>query len=366
MLPLMPQRMRALAAALCLMLVSAGCAGRFSSPEIPTPTPVGGIEQTRFTDGEEIIAKVTADVISSVVGISTSRYVAGDAYQQGKLVEGIGSGVVIDSRGYVLTNDHVAGGDPDSLTVIFHDGKERAGQTVWSDPAIDLAIVKINGNDTYDAAILGVSADLKIGQTVLAIGTPLGLQFQHTVTAGIVSALNRTVQVPTEMGENYMEDLIQTDASINPGNSGGPLIGLNGTVVGINTLKVNTAEGIGFAIPIDVAAPVVDHIRRDGTYETPYLGVVGYDKEIACYYKQCEDLMSGVYVGELDPRGPAAKSGVRKGDVITRIDGGPVTKMWEMRKAVYSHKVGEEMTLSIHRDGIDQDVAVKLENKPVE
>ena len=361
----MPQKMRAIAAALCIVLVTAGCAGRFSSPE-RTPPPAQGIEQTRFTDGEEIIAQVAADTISTVVGISTSRYAAGDAYQQGKLIEGIGSGVVIDSRGYILSNDHVAGGDPERLTVIFQDGKEREGQTVWSDPAIDLAVVKINGNDTYDAAPLGASADLRIGQTVLAIGTPLGLQFQHTVTAGIISALNRTVQVPTEMGENFMEDLIQTDASINPGNSGGPLIGLDGTVVGINTLKVNTAEGIGFAIPIDVAAPVVDHIRRDGTYETPYLGVVGYDKEIACYYKQCDDLMSGVYVGDLDPRGPAAKAGVRKGDVITRIDASPVTKMWEMRKAVYSHKVGEEMELSIHRNGTDQEVRVALEAKPVE
>lgn len=362
----MPQRIRAIAAALCMLFITAGCTGRFSSPKTPTPTPVQGVERTRFTDGEEIIAQVAADTISSVVGISTSRYVRGDAYQEGKLIEGIGSGVIIDSRGYILSNDHVAGGDPDSLTVIFHDGRERDGQTVWSDPAIDLAVVKINGSDTYDAAPLGVSANLQIGQTVLAIGTPLGLQFQHTVTAGIISALNRTVQVPTEMGENFMEDLIQTDASINPGNSGGPLIGLNGTVVGINTLKVNTAEGIGFAVPIDVAAPVVDHIRRDGTYETPYLGVVGYDKEIACYYKQCEDLMSGVYVGELDPKGPAAKSGVRKGDVITRIDGAPVTKMWEMRKAVYSHKIGEEMTLSIHRNGLDQEVVVALKAKPVE
>jgi len=362
----MPQKTRLLAAALGILLITAGCAGRYSPPENPTPTPIGGIEQTRFTDGEEIIAKVTGDVISSVVGISTSRYVEGDAYQQGKLVEGIGSGVIIDSRGYILTNDHVAGGNPDSLTVIFHDGKQRDGQTVWSDPAIDLAVVRINGNDTYDAAPLGVSANLKIGQTVLAIGTPLGLQFQHTVTAGIISALDRTVQVPTDMGENFMEDLIQTDASINPGNSGGPLIGLNGTVVGINTLKVNTAEGIGFAIPIDVAAPVVDHVRRDGTYETPYLGVVGYDKEIACYYKQCEDLMSGVYVGELDPRGPAAKAGVRGGDVITRIDGGPITKMWEMRKAVYSHKIGEQMALSVHRGGQDQEMTVTLEAKPVD
>ena len=362
----MPQKTRLCAIALCILLMTAGCAGRFSSPQKPTPSPVGGVERTRFTDGEEIIAKVTADVISSVVGISTSRYMEGDTFQDGKVIEGIGSGVVVDSRGYILTNDHVAGGGPESLTVIFYDGKERDGQTVWSDPAMDLAVVKINGDDTYDAAPLGASADLRIGQTVLAIGTPLGLQFQHTVTAGIISALNRTVQVPTEMGENFMEDLIQTDASINPGNSGGPLIGLDGTVVGINTIKVNTAEGIGFAIPIDVAAPVVGHIRRDGTYETPYLGVVGYDKEIACYYNQCEDLMSGVYVGELDPRGPAAKSGVRKGDVITRIDGGPITKMWEMRKAVYSHKVGETMALSVHRNGLDQEVAVALEAKPME
>jgi len=359
----MPQRMRLLLAAICIVL--AGCAGRFSSPENTLP-PVEGIEQTRaIGDIDERIAQVAAERISSVVGISTSYYAEGDAFRGGELIKGIGSGVVVDSRGYVLTNDHVAGGNPESLTVIFFDGKERKGRTVWSDPAIDLAVVKIEDGGPYDAAPLGVSEDLRVGQTVLAIGTPLGLQFQHTVTAGIISALNRTVQVPTDMGENYMEGLIQTDASINPGNSGGPLITLDGTVVGINTIKVNTAEGIGFAIPIDVAVPVVAHIRRDGAYETPYLGVVGYDREIACYYMQCDDLEDGVYVGELDPQGPAAKAGVRKGDIITRIDGSPITKMWEMRKAVYSHKVGEEMRLFVHRDGAEQEVTVRLESKPV-
>lgn len=360
----MPRNMRwIIAAAVALAVGTMGCSNRFFSSQTPAPTPAGGIEQTRVVDVQEGIARVAGDIISTVVGISTSEYVQGDTAQQGQVIQGVGSGVVVDSRGYILTNDHVAGGNPDTITVIFYDGKQRPGKTIWADPAIDLAVVKVEG-DTLDAAPLGVSGDLMVGQTVLAIGTPLGLQFQHTVTAGIVSALNRTVQVPTELGENFMEDLIQTDASINPGNSGGPLVALDGTVVGINTIKVSSAEGIGFAIPIDVAMPVVEHIRRDGTYTTPYLGVVGYDKEIACYYMKCEDLMAGIYVADLDPRGPAAMAGVKAGDVITEIDGSPVTKMWEMRKAAYSHKVGEEMVLMIQRGAAAKEIRVTLEAKP--
>lgn len=343
------------------LLGTAGCANRFS-PQPPAPTPAG-VEQARTTDVQEGIARVAGDIISTVVGISTSEYVRENTEMQGKVIQGVGSGVVVDSRGYILTNDHVAGGNPDSITVIFYDGKQRPGKTIWADPAIDLAMVKVEG-DTFDAAPLGVSEDLSIGQTVLAIGTPLGLQFQHTVTSGIVSALNRTVQVPTELGENYMEDLIQTDASINPGNSGGPLIALNGTVVGINTIKVSSAEGIGFAIPIDVAIPVVDHIRRDGSYATPYLGIVGYDKEIACYYKQCGDMMDGIYIADLDPRGPAAQAGAKVGDTITHIDGNPATKMWEMRRAAYTHKVGEEMVLTVNRGGADHELRLTLTAKP--
>ena len=194
---------------------------------------------------------------------------------------------------------------------------------------MDLAVIKVDETG-LPAAELGDSSQLVVGDPVIAIGTPLGLQFQHTTTAGIISALDRTVEVGTERGQNFMEDLIQTDASINPGNSGGPLVNIQGQIIGINTVKVASAEGIGFAIPINAAKPVIQHFLEEGEFITPYIGVVGYDKEIAHYYKQTDSLADGVYVVNIDPRGPAYKSGIRKDDIITRVGGKPVTKMLEL------------------------------------
>ena len=199
----------------------------------------------------------------------------------------------------------------------------------------------------------------------IAIGTPLGLQFKHTVTSGIISALNRTVKVPTERGQNYMEDLIQTDASINPGNSGGPLINANGEVVGINTIKVTSAEGIGFAIPIEVAKPVIRHFIEEGEFVTPYIGIVGFDKEIARYYKQEKDIQEGVYVVDIDERGPAYKAGIRVDDIITRVGDIKVTKMLELRSAIYSYKVGDRVGIRFIRRGKEHVVEMVLGKKPI-
>ena len=184
-------------------------------------------------------------------------------------IKGIGSGVVVHPFGYILTNDHVAGGNPSSISVVFSDGTELEGRTLWSDPTLDLAMAKVEAENDLVYAPLGNSEDLAIGETVVAIGTPLALQFQHTVTSGIISGLNRTVKIPTNLGENFMEDLVQTDASINPGNSGGPLVNIRGEVIGINTVKVTRAEGIGFAIPIDVAMPIIRHFVEEGEFVTP-------------------------------------------------------------------------------------------------
>ena len=229
--------------------------------------------------------------------------------------------------------------------MILHNGDEVKGRVLWTDPTLDLAMIKIKAAE-LPAAELGDSSQLIVGDPVIAIGTPLGLQFQHTTTAGIISALDRTVEVGTERGLNFMEDLIQTDASINPGNSGGPLVNLAGQIIGINTVKVVSAEGIGFAIPINAAKPIIQHFLEDGGFETPYIGIVGYDKSIAHYYKQTDGLIDGVYVVNMDPRGPAYQSGIRVDDIVIRVAGRPVTKMLELRTAVYSHHVGIRYRLS--------------------
>lgn len=324
-----------------------------------TPVPI----QQKNAGFQTPISQVVKKVIPSVVGISTLHTTRSTVWDDTQVIEGVGSGVIVHPTGYILTNDHVAGGNPTHITVILKNGDELEGRTLWSDPTLDLAIVKVDA-ENLPAATLGDSDQLEVGETAIAIGTPLGLQFQHTVTAGIISALNRTVQVPTERGQNFMEDLIQTDASINPGNSGGPLVNMRGEVVGINTIKVTSAEGIGFAIPINVAKPVIEHFIKEGSFVTPYIGVVGFDKEMARYFKQDENIQEGVYVVDIDERGPAYRAGVRVEDIITKVGDKKVTKMLDLRSAVYSYKVGDRVSIEIIRRGKRRIVTMVLQPKP--
>jgi S1-C subfamily serine protease len=285
-------------------------------------------------------------VSPAVVGIAVTETEPTDSGTQ--TVEGLGTGVFVDQRGYILTNNHVAGG-ASQIDVVMSDGTKQPGKLVWCDKALDLAIVKAEGGP-YPTVEMGTSQNLRVGDTVVTIGTPLTLNFQHTVTSGIVSALRRTLKVSTDDGLSFMEELIQTDAPINPGNSGGPLCDLNGRVVGINTLKVTEAEGIGFAIPIEVAKPIVEIVERDGTYTTPYLGLYAIDADIARYYGEAA-VSRGILVVETDPEGPASKASIQKNDLITQMDGQPVDTILKMREIIYAHKPGESITVNWVREG---------------
>ena len=310
------------------------------------------------------VASVAKKVKPSVVGISTLLTIQDTHYwDDTQVVEGIGSGVIVDQAGFILTNEHVVAGDPDKITVVLDNGRELQGRTLWMDPVLDMAIVKVNADDLPQAT-LGSAKRLQVGDAAVAIGTPLGLQFQHTVTLGIISALNRTVRIPTERGQNFMEDLIQTDASINPGNSGGPLVNIFGEVVGINTVKITSAEGIGFAIPIDVAKPIIERFVTEGEFTTPYIGIVGFDKEIAAHIKKQDGIAEGIYVVNIDERGPAYKAGIRKDDVISGVGGKRVNTMLDLRMAIYSSKVNQTIGIDILRDGKSMDFEVMLAKKP--
>ena len=232
-------------------------------------------------------SKAAEKVRPSVVGITTT-HVRERGYNDGgwEVIEGVGSGFIVSPDGYILTNDHVAVSLDAEIVVILHNGDELKGRVLWTDPTLDLAIIKVNA-DGMPAAELGDSSKLIVGEPAIAIGTPLGLQFQQTTTAGIISALDRTVEVGTERGQNFMEDLIQTDASINPGNSGGPLVNIAGQIIGVNTVKVISAEGIGFAIP-KTWKPVIQRFLDEGEFVTPYLGLWLY-QAIAHYYKKATD-----------------------------------------------------------------------------
>lgn len=329
----------------------------------PSPQHIKQTMPARDPAQTGAIAQAAQKVGPSVVGISTT-HVQNDDYGAGSVIEGVGSGFIVSSDGYILTNEHVAVSTEAEIVVVLHNGDELEGRVLWTDPTLDLAVIKVDSSD-LPAAELGDSSQLIVGDPAIAVGTPLGLQFQHTTTAGIISALDRTVEVGTERGQNFMEDLIQTDASINPGNSGGPLVNMNGEIIGINTVKVASAEGIGFAIPINAAKPVIQHFLEEGQFITPYIGVVGYDKDIAHYYKQTNSLTEGVYVVNIDPRGPAYESGIRINDVITQVGDQPVTKMLELRTAIYSYHVGDTISIVVMRGDRQMEFDITLAQSPI-
>ncbi len=265
-------------------------------------------------------------------------------------VEGVGSGVVVNSNGYILTNSHVIGdGEGKDIKVLFENGNEMDGNVLWFDSTLDLAVIKVNGR-SLDAAVLGNSDLLEVGQLAVAIGNPLGLDFQRSVTSGVISGLHRSIQVDQY---NVIEDLIQTDASINPGNSGGPLLNSRGEVIGINTAKIQTGEGLGFAIPINIVKPIVEEVIQEGRFNNVYIGFTGSELEI--YERQFGvDLKSdsGVVVIEVIPDSPATKAGLRPQDVITHIDQEPIESMITLRKLLYNYRIGDKATLTISRNGI--------------
>lgn len=333
----------------------------------PAQRPQSTAQEEASADDDNALDGVTPIVrkaAPAVVGISTTRVTETDMFGRAQqMVQGVGSGVIVDSDGYILTNDHVVGGEAESINVVLRDGRTMEGRTLWTDPVLDLAIVKIEGSG-YTKAAFGDSDKLKVGEPAIAIGTPLGLQFQHTVTSGIISALNRTLQVEADGATNFMEDLIQTDASINPGNSGGPLINAEAQVVGINTVKVATAEGMGFAIPINIAKPIVERVISSGTFTAPYIGIFAYDREIANFIQNGPKLEQGVYVIDVDRSSPADKAGIKQGDIILSIDGKQVNTMLALRRAIYSRNIGDTVEIETVSNGNERKLEVKLASKP--
>lgn len=289
------------------------------------------------------VAKTATD---GVVGITVERVLQHNLFDRNRQTEvGFGSGVVVSSDGYILTNNHVAGGRSNRIVVSFADGRNVEGEVVWADPVVDLAAVKVNLTGLTSLP-LGDATKLAVGEPAIAIGNPLGLEFQRTVTSGIISALNRTISIETESGSNYMEDLIQTDASINPGNSGGPLLNSKGEVIGINTVKVSAAEGMGFAIPINITKPIVEKLVSTGTYKDPYLGLFAYDRSIIPQIDGITGAPSGVYVAHVDEDGPAYRGGIRKGCIIRQVDDVKIDTMMQLREYIYSKSPGDAIRVN--------------------
>lgn len=323
---------------LLLIFGPAALFNKFHQPDINENIPQIQTQAIK-DDDKDSITYAANSVIPSVVGITNVKTEKG--MLDNNNVQGVGSGVIVDSSGYILTNNHVAGLNSKNISVSLYDGREVSGKAIWADPVLDLSVIKISG-DKLKAAPLGDSSNIKIAESAIAIGNPLGLKFQRTVTAGIISAFNRTIDLGN--GE-FMEDLIQTDASINPGNSGGPLVNSSGEVIGINTVKVSSAEGIGFAVPINIVKPIIKSIKETGTFVTPIMGISGFDKEIAAYYDYKID--TGIYVFKSVQGTPAYNAGIREGDVILTVNGRDIETMIDLKQALYEAGAGNPVKLSV-------------------
>ena len=312
---------------------------------------------------EEDATKVLEKTIKCVVGISKIKNTGSSIFLNNSTSElGLGTGMIVSENGYILTNWHVAGNKYSNCYVTLDNGSVYNGNVMWADSDLDLAIIKISASN-LNYISLGDSDNIKIGEKTYAIGNPIGVEFQRTVTSGIISGVNRTIKIEEDNEASYMEDLIQTDATINPGNSGGPLINTKGEVIGVNSIKIKEAEGIGFAIPINIIKPILESFSVNGNFEEAYLGLFAYDKEVIPYLDNSINFDSGIYIAQISVDGPSKTSGLKVGDIITKIDNISINKMSELRNYIYTKKIGDEVSLTILRNKKERVVKIKLGKK---
>ncbi|MDR1573032.1 MAG: trypsin-like peptidase domain-containing protein [Clostridiales Family XIII bacterium] len=309
------------------------------------------------TDQVSTTEAVAVKVIPSVVGITSVGTRTVDVFPFGSFENrsgGVGTGIIVDESGYILTNSHVVlDGEVDTLTVLLPDGRDVQGDVLWNERALDLAIVKVNAGNLV-AAELGDSDRIKIGSYVAAIGNPMGLNFRSSISQGVVSGLDRNIVASSGSDQNAvpMEGLIQVDAAINVGNSGGPLVNSLGQVIGINTARNQDGEGMGFAIPINTAKPIVDSVKATGEFHRVYMGVTPVDvTEFLQAYPQSDlGAESGAYVYRLSPDSPAEAAGIQEKDIIIEVDGKQINTSSELIKHLLGYKSGDVAKVKIIRD----------------
>lgn len=317
------------------------------APVIPGPSEEGAmIPAPELSDTAFSAAFAAQRVSPAVVKIATKQEALVYDFFFMPVVqerEGLGSGVIIDKSGYILTNNHVVEGVTE-ITVVLVDGRQLSGGIVGIDPYTDLAVVKVEGTN-LPVAELGDSDKLVIGEPAIAIGNPYG--FDHTVTAGVISAVNRSVEIDRAAGQ-ALEGLIQTDAPINPGNSGGALVTATGKVIGINTAIVSQAQGIGLAIPINSARNIANEIIQYGEVRRPYVGisrVTEIDRYLAARNRL--PVNEGIYVSSVVRGGPAASAGLGSGDIIIAVGGQSIATIADLKKAIYKSDIGDTLEFTV-------------------
>ena len=311
-----------------------------------------------FPANENLIVDAVEKVSKSVVNIASVRMVQDQLFRVFP-VEGVGSGIIVDGKGFILTNNHVID-EAQKLRITLKDGNVFNGVVVGTDEVTDLAVVRVDSKEALPFARLGNSDQLKIGEIVIAIGNPFGLTGGPTVTAGIVSALNRSLQF-----ESGALELIQTDAAINPGNSGGPLVNTNGEVIGINTAKMPYAQGIGFAVPVNTARVIVKDLMESGRITNrPWIGIatIKITRQLAQYYRLPTN--DGVLIAQVESQSPADYADLRKGDIVEAIDGKKITDPSQMSSNIRKRSINEKIIMTINRYGRRFDCQIQLLARP--
>jgi len=343
-----------------------GYSGQFLAKSTPqNTTPIQNLIQAPVAKAQVSDARNTPIVRAAqavgptVVGITNKAYSRNSLNRKVLVEQGTGSGVIFDNNGYIATNNHVIE-NAQEILVSLADGRVLNGRLLGADPATDLAVIKVDATG-LPTAVLGDSDSLLVGESAIAIGNPLGLEFKGSVTAGVISALNRSI----EIGERKFK-LIQTDAAINPGNSGGALVNADGVVVGINSAKISIVgvEGIGFSIPINTARPILQALIDKGRVVRAYLGVAIIDRNTAAAYGYEFKIDKGIYTLKVVKDGPAGKAGLKEGDIILKVAGTEINSVADLRAVVDAQAVGSKVDVLIIRGGKEQSVSVLLEEMP--
>ena len=328
------------------------------SEEFPRVAGASQIQAPIAAQGLPDVVSVVENVKPAVVSIVTES-VGVNVFMQRVREQGAGSGVIFDPTGFIITNNHVIEGAR-QISVLLPDDRSFDAKVVGRDPLTDLAVLQISG-DNLPAARLGDSDALRAGEWVIAIGNALALPGGPTVTVGVVSAVGRAVPEPSG---TVLRNVIQTDAAINPGNSGGPLINLRGEVVGINTVIASEAQGIGFAIAINEARPVVAQLQANGRVVWPWLGVSVQDVTRPMAIQLKLPVTSGVLVQDVQRGGPADRASMRAGDVIIKLDNTSVASTTQLQTEVRKRPIGQDVRITIIRGSQQQVLTVRLEGMP--
>lgn len=328
--------------------------------------------QSMSVDVTTQITEIVTELTPTVVGVENIK--SGTLFsEEAGSQTGTGSGVIYkreDDQAFIVTNYHVIDG-ADQIEVILSNGKRVEATLRGSDLFMDLAVLEIDGQSVEHVVTIGNSNQVKVGEPAIAIGNPLGLDLSGSVTQGIISGKQRAI--PQDFNgdgrADWQAEVIQTDAAINPGNSGGALINMEGQLIGINSMKIaeSAVEGIGFAIPIDAAIPVIEELEKHGKMSRAFLGVEAYSLEDIAQVEWSQSLhlpsnvTSGIYLQSVEPMSPASEAGLAAYDVITALDGEPIANIVDLRKHLYqAKKPGEKMIVTYYRDGSKQDVTVTL------